>query len=89
MEPASALSLAKPLSAGWGPTISYRGKCFPGRVLACEKPLGPGEIGEAIVGIITSSPYDIDMQVGSTFELRDGPTNLIATATVLNFVEEN
>jgi hypothetical protein len=84
MEPAGALPVAKPLTAGWGPTISYRGKYFPGRVLECQNPVEPGHLGEAVIGVIASSSDDIDMQVGSVFELRDGLTNLIATATVLS-----
>jgi hypothetical protein len=89
MEPADKLPVAKPLTAGWGPTISYGGKLFPGRVLACDKPIKPGEVGEALIGVIAMSRHDIDMQAGTVFELRDGLTNLIATATVISLTDES
>jgi len=80
----------KPLTADWGPTIFWRDRLYPGRVLVCEKPIEPGKTGEAVIGIMlmTSSPDTIDLEVGSLFELRDGPKDLIATATVLSVVEE-
>lgn len=88
MRPASALPASKALTAGWGPTVSYRGTLFPGRVLVCEKPIGPGQIGEAVIDILflTSSPRDVAMRVGSIFQLLDGP-NPIASATMINLIE--
>ena len=86
MQPANKLPIAKALSAGWGPTISYQGRLFPGRVLACEKLIDPGQVGEAIIGMMfmTSSPEDIDIRENSVFELFEGPA-LIASATVVSF----
>lgn len=61
MEPETALPVAKPLRAGWGPTIVYNGKLFPGRVLACEEPIDPGRTGKATVGLLANSCADIEM----------------------------
>jgi hypothetical protein len=69
--------------AGWGPTIGYRERLFAGRILVCEEPIQPGEVGEAIVGVIAVSPEDWDMDVGAHFDLKDGLLNLIAKATVI------
>lgn len=88
MEPEYTSLAAPPMMANRGVTISFRGKHFPGRVLACERPISPGESGEASIGVLASSPHDVDMQVGSQFELRDDPARIIATATVLA-VEES
>ncbi len=54
----------RPVVAGWGPTIAYREKLFAGRILVCENPIQPGEVGEAIVGVITLSPEDLGMDEG-------------------------
>lgn len=89
MEPEDRLPAARSLTAGWGATVSYRRKLFQGRVLACDKPVAPGQVGEAIIGVIASSRDDIDMREGSVFELRDGLTNLIATATVVSLTDES
>jgi hypothetical protein len=83
MQPESALPATKPPSSGWGATISYRGKLFPGRVLVCQEPIEPGKTGEATIGVIANSRNDIEMQVGSVFELKNGFATTIATATVL------
>jgi len=84
MESEAALPTAKPLRAGWGPTIAYSGKLFPGRVLACDEPINPGRTGKATIGVLANSRADVEMQIGSVFELRDGWTQVIATATVLS-----
>lgn len=84
MEPEAGLPTAKPLRAGWGPTIAYSGKLFPGRVLACDEPIDPGRTGKATIGVLANCRGDVEMQVGSVFELRDGWTQVIATATVLS-----
>ncbi len=79
----------RPVVAGWGPTIAYREKLFAGRILVCENPIQPGEVGEAIVGVITLSPEDLGMDVGSHFDLKDGFLNLIATATVIDVISRS
>jgi len=89
MEPEHTPPAVKPLAAGWGVTVAYGGKLFPGRVLACEKPIAWGQVGEAVIDVIASERHDVDMQVGSVFELRDGFTKLIATATVLSLIDES
>jgi hypothetical protein len=85
MQSASTLPIAKALSPGLGMTISYGGKLFPGRILECEKPIGPGKAGEAVIGMLflTSSPADIGIRVGSSIELFEGP-HLIASAIVVS-----
>jgi hypothetical protein len=85
MQPESDLPGAKQLRARAGPTISYRGKLFPGLVLACETPIDRGQTGEAIIGVIAESRDDVEMQAGSVFELLDG-LNVIAYATVITVV---
>lgn len=86
MQPASNLPIVKPLTAGWGPVIFYSDKCYPGRILKCETPIEPGQVGEAIIGMMTNESEAIDLQVGSIFELRSGPQDVIATATVIELV---
>ena len=86
--PVGKLPAPRPVVAGWGPTISYRGKLFPFRILVCEKEIQPGEAGEAIVGVIAVPPNECDMEVGDNFDLKDGFLNLIATATVIDVIGE-
>jgi hypothetical protein len=85
MQPAGSLPVVKPLTAGWGPVIYIQGKYYPGRVLECEKPIEPGQTGEAVIGVMVTQPESIGLQEGTVFELRDGPTTVIATATVLSY----
>lgn len=87
MQPADSLPVVKPLHAGWGPVIFFQGKYYPGRVLECEQPIEPGHNGEALIGLMATAPDSIGVHVGSTFELRDGPKTLVATATVLDYTE--
>ena len=47
VEPSEKLPMARPVVVGSGPTINYREKRLPGRILACERPIQPGEVGEA------------------------------------------
>jgi hypothetical protein len=82
MEPAETLPIVKPLTAGWGPVIHFRNQYFPGRVLKCSEPIEPGQTRQALIGVMMT-----EQRLGSVFELRDGPTTLIATATVLSVRE--
>jgi hypothetical protein len=82
MQSEDTLKTAKPLRAGWGPVIAYRDEFFPGRILECEPPIAPGQRGEAVIGIMGLSPDAMGFEPGTIFELRDGPKNVIATATV-------
>ena len=84
MRPAGSLPIAKPLSAGWGPVIYFQDEYYPGRVLECEPPVEPGQSGEAIIGVMATQADQIGLNAGATFELREGPTTVIATATVLD-----
>ena len=84
MQPADSLPVVKPLRAGWGPVIFFKHRYYPGRVLECETPIEPGQTGEAVIGIIATDAESIGLQAGSIFELRDGPEDVIATATVLS-----
>lgn len=86
MQPESRLPIVKPLTAGWGAVIFYRDQCYPGRVLECEKPIEPGQVGEAIIGMMADKLSAIDLHIGSTFELRSGPEDIIAAATVIELV---
>jgi hypothetical protein len=65
--------------------IYFEGKQYNGRVLECEFPIEPGKCGEAVIGIMSTQPDDLNLREGSVFELRDGPKTLIATATVMTF----
>jgi hypothetical protein len=85
MQPAGSLPLVKPLSAGWGSVIYFQGKHYPGRVLECERPIEPGQTGEAVIGVVATRADKIGLESGSVFELRDGATTVIATATVLSY----
>lgn len=53
-QPAGSLPVVKPLSAGWGPVIYFQGRHYPGRVLICDKPIEPGQTGEAVIGVMMS-----------------------------------
>ena len=86
MQPEKKLQIVKPLPAGRGPVIIYRDKCYPGRILKCEKPIEPGQIGEVTIGMMMNESDTIDLQEGAIFELRSGPKDVIATATVLELV---
>jgi hypothetical protein len=85
MLPAADLPVAKPLRAGWGPNIFFKDEFYPGRILECETPIEPGQSGEAIIGVMESPTHASGLQLGSVFELRDGPVNRIATAEVISF----
>jgi hypothetical protein len=85
MQPAESLPVPKPLSAGWGPVIYFQHKHYPGRVLECKKPIEPGETGEAMIEVMASEADRSGLREGSVFEVRDGATTLIATATVLDY----
>jgi len=87
MQPATNLPVVKPLMAGWGPDILFRGKFYPGRILQCDTPIQPGAVGEAIIGMLAHQIHDIGLEVGSTLELMAGP-HLIATATVASLQDE-
>ena len=86
MLPVTELPIEKPLRAGWGPNIFFKDKFYPGRVLECEPPIEPGQSGEAIIGVMESPTQVSGLQLGSVFELRDGPVTRIATAEVISFV---
>ncbi len=87
MQEADRLPAARPLESGWGPVIWFRGRAYPGRVLECEKPIEPGLVGEAVLGLMASVPKDVGVRAGAEFELRDGMSNLIATGTVISYSE--
>jgi hypothetical protein len=84
MEPAEKLPIVKPLTAGWGPVIRFHDQYFPGRVMKCSEPIEPGQTGKALIGVMMTKQR---LDVGSVFELRDGWTTLIATATALSVRE--
>jgi hypothetical protein len=84
MNSADRLPVVKPLSAGWGPTIYFKGNLYSGRVLECKSPIEPGECGEAVVAMMASQPETLNLREGCVFELRDGPKTVIAIATVLS-----
>ena len=79
------LPIVNSLRPGWGPGIFYQNRLFAGRIISCERPIAPGESGDAIIGMIESSNEPSGLQVGSTFELRDGPSIKVANAEVVAF----
>lgn len=87
MQKAEQLLTVRPLESGWGPVIWFRGKPFPGRVLACEKPIEPGLVGEIVLGLMARHLEDVGVRANAEFELRDGLSNLIATGTVIDYSE--
>lgn len=82
VRPERELPICKPLQAGWGPVVVYKGRYLVGRILECEAPIPPGRSGNLIVGVVGSNVDTADLEVGSVLELRDGPNNIIAIATV-------
>lgn len=62
---------------------------FGGRILVCKKPIQPSGVGEGIVGVISVSVIDLDMEVGARFDLREGFSTLIANANVIEVISKN
>jgi hypothetical protein len=80
MRPATTVPNPLPMVEGWGPVVLFDGRLFYAKLTACASPIQPGEVGEATIGIIASSPHSLGIQKGSLFELRDGLNNLRAIA---------
>lgn len=71
---------------GLGMDVYLSGKLYVGRVVECEVPLSGGDSGEAVIDIISSEAWPIEMAVGTQFELRAGPRIVVATAVAKKLI---
>lgn len=75
------------IQSGWGANIFLNEAYFPSRIVECERPLGPGDKGVAIIDIINSDDDAFNLSPGACFQLRDGPLIVVANAKVLRIIK--
>jgi hypothetical protein len=80
VHPNSRITLGE---SAWAPNVLIGNSYYPGRILACARPIAPGGRGRVKVGILTDRDHRPSLEVGTHFELRDGPSIGVADAVVL------
>lgn len=71
------------VAAGLMTNLLLGGNFYPSRITRCDSSLGPGESGMADIRAVLAEDGKQQLTVGTKFQLREGPMNVLANCEIV------